>query len=321
MISCPLNLLLYKLSYILPYTIMPLTLEDCKKLVISKLSRNTYEKISNYVMCRQPQLWGEDKPHSFLQTNLLLTFYKDIVGIGYKRLLLDLSNLPFRLNHKSFQHNVEVLRAVVAGWARSTIKLGSMYEWRTAARNVHLDPLLKKVVFWMDSKDFRQEGRRSVKRSSPKWSYKCNSPAQRYMFLRDGTGKVRGLWGGYSPKTYDGHWLRAQRAWLEKKLKGAGVVADNHFHWGVENLHNVKFFCNTRKRKCCTEDEESGIIEEVTDTRRDHNQSVKCARARIENTFGEMVTTFGALSKPWASSDTQQDYLVQIAVGVHNSNC
>jgi hypothetical protein len=62
------------------------------------------------------------------------------------------------------------------------------------------------------------------------------------MFLVDGRCKILKVWGGYSPKTFDGHWVRAYKEWLEDELGGAGVVADNHFSWGERNLKKVHFF-------------------------------------------------------------------------------
>jgi hypothetical protein len=53
--------------------------------------------------------------------------------------------------------------------------------------------------------------------------------------------KFENLWGGHSPKVYDGHWLQSQKEWLGRKLSGAVVVADNQFMWGKKNLRNVRF--------------------------------------------------------------------------------
>ena len=48
--------------------------------------------------------------------------------------------------------------------------------------------------------------------------------------------RVRKIWGGYSPKVYDSHLIEANRDWFEDKLKGAEVVADQHFCWGVKHM-------------------------------------------------------------------------------------
>jgi hypothetical protein len=56
----------------------------------------------------------------------------------------------------------------------------------------------------MDSSDFPMQRRGKTSRKDPDWSYKLNRPGRRYMFLRDEKGKIRKIWGGYSPKVYDG---------------------------------------------------------------------------------------------------------------------
>jgi hypothetical protein len=43
------------------------------------------------------------------------------------------------------------------------------------------------------------------------------------MVLRNGKGKILKLWGGYSPKVYDGTWLEIIKQELDKTLAG-GVV-------------------------------------------------------------------------------------------------
>ena len=40
------------------------------------------------------------------------------------------------------------------------------------------------------------------------------------------------MWGGYSPKVFDGNFLELFWDFFEEDLKGAGIVADNHFEWG-----------------------------------------------------------------------------------------
>ena len=138
------------------------------------------------------------------------------------------------------------------------------------------------------------------------------------MFLVDVKGRIKKKWGGYSPKIYDGHWLKVNKEWLEEKLNGATVVADNHFLWGKKNLKNVKFHCNIREKQCCREEEVEFITNPLSSKVKSYNKAVRNARARYEDTFGEMSTLFDSLAKPWATSDLQQDYLVSVASGILN---
>ena len=50
--------------------------------------------------------------------------------------------------------------------------------------------------------------------------------------LSDAMRCVRRLWGGYSPKLFDGHFLKMNSDWLLWELSGGVVVADQHFNWG-----------------------------------------------------------------------------------------
>ncbi len=49
------------------------------------------------------------------------------------------------------------------------------------------------------------------------------------MILKDSKGKIRKMWGRYSPKLYDEHFLEVYKRWFEQNLKGVGVIADQHF--------------------------------------------------------------------------------------------
>lgn len=57
----------------------------------------------------------------------------------------------------------------------------------------------------MDSADFRLKGKSCTSVKDPSWSYKENSPAQRFLIGADVNTRIRVLDGGYSPKLYDGH--------------------------------------------------------------------------------------------------------------------
>lgn len=297
---------------------MSLKYTNIENTVYEKVGKETMQEMERYVKQKRLILWGEDKPRYFLKRNLILCLYKDIVCIGYQRLLRTVDGLGFRINHKSLQHNTLVLRKSLHAWATVNIRLGTLKEWTDAARHVSPPDELSQVCLWMDSVDFILQGRRTVSRRSPDWSYKSNRPGQRYMFLRDGKGKVRKVWGGYSPKTFDGHWLRVQREWLEEELAGAGVIADNHFVWGTKNLHRVKFYCNLRELHSCQEDIDPDPTNYLSAKQRTLNLKIKQLRARVENTFGQMLGMFTSLSKPWAEGKQQQDYLVLVAAAVLN---
>ena len=41
------------------------------------------------------------------------------------------------------------------------------------------------------------------------------------MFLQDTKARIRKVWGGYSPKVYDGDVLEIFKDWIDQRLKGA----------------------------------------------------------------------------------------------------
>ena len=74
------------------------------------------------------------------------------------------------------------------------------------------------------------------------------------MTLTDGKRRIRQLWGGYSPKVFDGHFLQDNKYWFETQLQGSVVVADQHFEYGKKNFEGLHFHTpwktpSTGKRK------------------------------------------------------------------------
>lgn len=66
---------------------------------------------------------------------------------------------------------------------------------------------------------------------------------QQFMVLQDAKGVVCTLWGGYSPKVFDGDFFKVNQDWIEQSLAGDPVLADNHFEWAKKHLqihHNYQ---------------------------------------------------------------------------------
>ncbi len=85
------------------------------------------------------------------------------------------------------------------------------------------------VTLFLDSTDLPKSGKQSVSRKCDEWNYKENSPTQCYMVLMDARDRILRLWCGYSPKTYDGHFLQVQKVWFDESLSGAVIAADCYF--------------------------------------------------------------------------------------------
>ena len=70
----------------------------------------------------------------------------------------------------------------------------------------------------------------------------------RLQFLTDLKRRIRFVSKGYSPKVYDGDWVKISRIWLEDRLKGATIAADCHYSEG-KSLKQVKFVIPFEKPK------------------------------------------------------------------------
>lgn len=80
-----------------------------KETVSNALGSTTLTAILTYLESSTLTLWGSAQPCRYLEYNTVLTLFKDLKGIGYKKALLDAS-LDFPMNHKSFLHNMKVLQ-------------------------------------------------------------------------------------------------------------------------------------------------------------------------------------------------------------------
>ncbi len=294
---------------------MPKTRQEIRRRVLDRVHSSTLQLISEYVTKKKPALWGQKQGRGYLTACVLLALYKDTHAVGYDQLVKEVKPwMP--VSSSTLRHNTKLIRTLLAHWGRKRVKLGSLGDWEKAARYLRVPKVIEGVCLWIDSIDLRKTGKASAKRSDPDWSHKVGGPAKRYMVLSDAKGRIRKVWGGYSPKLFDGHLLEAQKRWWEKRLRGAVVVGDGHFTWGRENLHQVTFhapYPMPRKKK---QSQKHSIP--LTKKQRKYNIAVKTVRARVENTFGRMKAKFESLRKPWGESDTQLDNLVWLAAGICN---
>ena len=139
------------------------------------------------------------------------------------------------------------------------------------------------------------------------------------MFVQDGKRRIQRIWGGYSPKIFDGNFLELFRDELEEKFNGAGIVADTHFEWGKNNFEHVDFFVPFKNPSSRNQDPDGVNISKLTKEQMSYNTAIHKLRARVEDTFGEIKSDFKALKTPWRESEDQLDCLVWIAAGIHNS--
>lgn len=290
-----------------------------KEAVIKKLGRDTFKDLMSFISQHNPRLWGEQKPKNFLQTNVILALYKDLFKIGYTRMMKEVK-LSFRLHHKSLAHNTKILRALFGLWGRGKIQKGTLTDWKKIGAGAGLTGKLKNVNLWIDSTDVALTGRRTTKKKSPDWSYKCNGPGRRYMCIQDARRRIKKIWGGYSPKIYDSHFIEAYKEDFESTFKGATFLADSHFQLANKFFSNIRFITKWKDSEEERKDPEGRNATKLTKDQKELNQEIKAARARVESPFGFLKNTWVSLSQPWPESKEELDSLVLFGVGVHNFN-
>lgn len=272
---------------------------------------------------------------------LALTVWKDITAKSYGTLHAEV-DLGYKIGHNSLQHNIQVVRKLLGNWGLSTIVPGSAQEWEENAKRIKVPKVMAHVkgraFLWIDSTDFGRQKWKGYSTKSTWHSFKLNGPGRRYMAIRDGRGRVRALWGGYTPKLYDGHFVELNKRELDQKFKGANILGDDHFTYGVSKLKEATLLTARSGRK-----EDPEMIEEMqgdeslsspppdpyefepnipitkpTKDKESWDHAIKSMRARIEGLFGWLKNTFKALNMPFSESFNQQDALVYYAVGVYN---
>lgn len=295
---------------------------NVRRSVVAGIGANAYTSILHYCTASNMQLWCESPGRGFVRKSVLLALYKDIKAIGYTQLVAKVKTWYPGSTH-SLKHNTKELRKYFAAWAQQYIQMGTIHEWKEAVKYISVPDCIKHACLLMDSVDLRLIGKQSTSKKDDSWSYKANSPAQRYMVLVDAKGIIRRWWGGYTPKLYDGHFVQNRKRWFEQKLKGAGVVADQHFQWGAQNLKKVKFYTPfknppTHRKRGRRSRKERNTEATLTKAQQEFNKKLRRFRAKVELPFARIQAKFKALQKPWQEEERQQDYLVELAFGVIN---
>ena len=295
---------------------------EVKRQVLEHINENIYVDIEQYVVNSTIQLWGIDQPKTFKKDILLLTLYKDIFGVGYHH-VAERIKFEYKITDHSLRHNVSVMRPVLEEWAKGKISVGNVQSWKTAAHNSNFGKLVEDANLFMDSSDFRLQGKVSTSRKSDTWSYKCNSPGSRYMLIQGAATRILKVWGGYSPKIYDGDFLTINRSKIETLFDGGVIVADNHFSKGRKLFKNIKFYTNYKKqqqgkKRKRADPADDDLVANITREQEQFNKQHQSARARVEDPFGWIKRKFKCLGKPWMESQEQLDAMVLFACAVYN---
>lgn len=288
--------------------------------VLARVPKHIYEQICTYIRSHQPSLWAAEKPRSFLKDQILLTLYKDLYGVGYHQLAADAS-FGYTITDHSLNNNCKKIREVLHQWSGEVITIGNEQEWNNQAKNCSFGRRVSDVNLWIDSSDFPMIGKSSVSRKSSYWSYKLNGPGRRYQMISDAKGKIRKIWGGFSPKLYDGDFMVINKDYINEAFRGAKMIADNHYSKAKKYFSNVKIYTNFvvrqtgSKRKRGEEGEDDYVIN-TNKEQKEFNHEHQAARARVESPFGLIKRKFRCFQIPWGESEDQLNFAVYYAAAI-----
>jgi len=172
-----------------------------------------------------------------------------------------------------------------------------------------------------------------VSKSDPSWSYKENSPAQRYMVFTDLGHKARYVNGPYSPKTDDNGWCQIKRDHLPLIFNNANIVGDGHFRWGQYHIDNPKIIApwtlpngdEDESDDNASDDDGDGndmdiddVPNKLTKEKKSENKRIRRVRAAVESPFGLLKMHWYKLGHPWLGNLEEQEHLVRLALAILN---
>jgi len=297
-------------------------IEMVQEKVEHSVSEGVLKKMISYVKDNKLALWRERQPPSFLQHMVVITIYHDLTGIGYSTLEKEVK-FPYKISHKSLSHNCQKIRKLLGEWGNSTIKLNNESTWKLASIGITISKRVKEIgtgaYLWIDSVDLPINKFKGYITKFPWYSFKLNGPGRRFMLIRNGRRKVVGMWGGYTPKLYDGHWVQDHKKELNEKLAGATIFGDNHFQYGAKYLKNAKILTPngperknpdmfewvqgdegmSKRKRDVYEFDRGESVERETKEELKWNADIKRLRARVEEIFGYLTNKFVLLAEPF----------------------
>jgi hypothetical protein len=292
-----------------------------KQEVHEKVPEAAIADISTYIEPKTSSLWGYS-PRDVTQRLIYVTIYKDLENIGFERLLTRFKS-TLQCAKRTLEHNVSLIRPLLAEWGRSQIQLGKLSDWKAAARTTRKGKKITDVHLWIDSVDFPRVKDGSVySKDHYTHSFKLDGAGRRFMTVQDAHGVILKVWGGYSPKLHDGSFLDLFRLEFLEYFAGASMIGDNHFAKGRRLFGNsIVFHTNYAIRKTndpppC--DPDQYVTEEVVEAKKAYNKEHSTVRGKVEAPYGRMKLQFAALDNAFAESEFQQDCLVYFAFGLNN---
>lgn len=290
---------------------MTLSYKDVRDTVEQKFKKRTIDDMVEFVKNEKLVLGGHEQGKYFKRRTVYLQLYKDSVGISFSDLSSGTKSW-YNVNHKTLDRNIKRTRKCLSSWGRSKVDPGNVFEWRAAISKVRIPKSVRGTLLWIDSTDCQIERHGHTLIGHPNYSGKIKKVALRRMVISDGKRRIRYFSDGYTPKLYDSHWAKINKMMLIEKFGGGVFIGDAHFQ-KFQNETTIK--CYTPHLTAVGKKKND---EQLSAGQQKYNREQKALRSICEGIFGEIKTKFETLSKAWAESQHQQDYLFAIACGVHN---
>jgi len=285
------------------------------------IGRTVYKELERYLCARALHWWGENKGQDISKLMLLATCLHDARAYSYAA-ISDILKPKLVIHANAIQHNVKKARRVFAQWGEENITMPNKAALNAAVADRNFPIWMSRVRWWMDSTDIPLPRRKAYRgRKSIYWSGKLNRPAWRYQILRDGCGKICKLWGGYSPKVYDSDFVKIEKQWLERHLRGTAILADTHYFKGREYISNPEILATPPDNASADLLKLRGFST-TTKEARVRSKAIKNNRGVVEQCFAAMKNTFiplaGGPYTSWRESGLELDFVVEWACGVYN---
>lgn len=176
-----------------------------RRSVVSTLGMRHVEKCLAEVDTSGAVFWSLRPWHTLARDSVLLALYKDTSGKSFSAILAEIKG-EHHIAQKTLTHNVRQARKVLGQWAT-----GVILPHVTTRQLSRISPVAKLLAVgcrkvgcvFIDSVDFKRIRQSHVgPKQDADWSYKEQSPAQRYLVISDSNERVLRVEGPYSPKVH-----------------------------------------------------------------------------------------------------------------------
>lgn len=185
------------------------------------------------------------------------------------------------------------------------------------ARKVNRPKITANVSVWMDSTDCRITGKASISRKDSRWSYKLNSPGNRWNVAFNAKGVAFFISGPWKPKLYDADIVISTKDVLESSLEGASIIGDCHYSKCKEFFTKITFitpYSEAGRPKIVAGKK---VPFQLDAEKKEVNEEVYGVRGKAEAPFGWLTVKFRALDRPFGEDDDQHDCLFRYGLAIH----